>query len=190
MTQRPWERRPHPLKFLLRKYLSWKQGCSNIFKRRNYHKNIVLRIWFNWLQFAIFINISALEVNIHLQMSFSVYFFNVAACYSFYRKTYCTDHTYSYFVYEISHVLKVSSCSKKNFTNFALIFFCMFSVFMTDKGLLILEGFPYSWQSKLLPQNFTCSFLLLKFLNNRPHWSQGSIFIPSLALELYSYKKQ
>ena len=73
-------------------------------------------------------------------------------------------------------------------TNFA------FSVWLAflwpTKDCWVLKVFPHSWQFKLFPQNFSCSFLLLRFLNNRPHWSQGSIFIPSLALELYSYKKQ
>ena len=73
-------------------------------------------------------------------------------------------------------------------TNFA------FSVWLAflwpTKDCWVLKVFPHSWQFKLFPQNFSCSFLLLRFLNNRPHWSQGSIFIPSLALELYFYKKQ
>ena len=74
--------------------------------------------------------------------------------------------------------------------NFALVFLCMFRAFIKRRDSWVLEAFPHFWQSKLLPQNFTCVFILLIFLNNQPHRSKVSIFIPSLALELYSYKKQ
>lgn len=85
---------------------------------------------------------------------------------------------------------KFQAALKTFLKNFALVFLCMFSVFMTSKGLLSLESFPtFFSQSKLLLQNFS-SFLLVGFLNNRPHWSKGSIFILPLVSELYSSRKE
>ena len=115
--------------------------------------------------------ISAVEVNVYLQMSFNVFFY-VAACYSFYRTTYCTDHTYS-FCYEISHVELLS----KHFWQTLRWYFPIFLVFLwPTRDCWVLKIFSHFCQSKLLPQNFTCSFLLLRFLNNWLNWSQGSIF--------------
>lgn len=70
-------------------------------------------------------------------------------------------------------------------------YFCVCLVFLwPTRNYWVFKVFPNSWQSNLLAQNFACLFLLLRFWNNRSHWSQSSIFSLSLALELYSYKKQ